>query len=251
MSDKHEGFEYQTPKKRLTADDLTPLLLQAKSFHLICSPLRCVQLIDEIRNKRRALNPPSTDAVFIWEPVPDLCIPEEQENCMRALRHVDVVSPNHSELVSFFGRTAFRANGELDRGMIEDYADRFATSGVKAVVVRAGKDGCYVRTSKRDDGLEDTTHEWLPAYHTATSGRVVDPTGGGNAFLGGLAVGIVRLGQSKINHSVVKAAALWATVSASFAIEQVGMPTLTRNGRDELWNGETCSARLDELERMI
>ena len=71
---------------------------------------------------------------------------------------------------------------------------------------------------------------WLPAVHIDPS-RVVDPTGGGNAFLGGLAVALAR-GAS------LEGAAKQGMVAASFAVEQVGMPTL---GKDFLgydtWNG--------------
>ena len=84
----------------------------------------------------------------------------------------------------------------------------------------------------------------MPAYHQ-DSRRVVDPTGGGNGFLGGFAVGLVR------NDGDIVEAARWGSVAASFCIEQVGVPALetivsTATCTDELWNGESVADRLKE-----
>ena len=88
-----------------------------------------------------------------------------------------------------------------------------------------------------DPGLE----MWLPAYFDRENAEmVVDPTGGGNGFLGGLAVALAR-------GKEIQEAAAWGSVAASFAIEQVGMPLL---GKDEMgretWNGALVEERLDE-----
>jgi sugar/nucleoside kinase (ribokinase family) len=74
---------------------------------------------------------------------------------------------------------------------------------------------------------------------------VVDPTGGGNGFLGGLAVGLVRT-----DFDVVEAAR-WGSVAASFTIEQVGMPQLTASTDDttELWNGVSVQERLRDFQQ--
>lgn len=95
-----------------------------------------------------------------------------------------------------------------------------------------------------DPGIE----AWLPAYFGSGDGskdneKVVDPTGGGNAFLGGLAIGLAR------GKEVLDAAA-WGSVAASFAIEQVGMPRVEvdEEGR-EVWNGVRVEERLGEFVR--
>ncbi|KAM0276241.1 hypothetical protein ACHAQH_006964 [Verticillium albo-atrum] len=88
-----------------------------------------------------------------------------------------------------------------------------------------------------DPGVE----RWVPAYHQDSS-RVVDPTGGGNSFLGGLAAALAR-GKS------VEEAAAWGTVSASLAIEQVGMPILGEDEHgNETWNGVRVNERLQEFQ---
>ena len=81
----------------------------------------------------------------------------------------------------------------------------------------------------RDDDSEDEDQDepeqpdwgisaWIPAYHQSSE-LVVDPTGGGNTFLGAFAVALAR-GKG------MEEAARWGNVAASFAIEQVGMPVL-------------------------
>ncbi|KAK3707162.1 hypothetical protein LTR37_012331 [Vermiconidia calcicola] len=235
-ANEHRAFRYLTEKKRLTADDLTPDLLRAKSFHLICSPTRCVELTSRILDRRRAAE--LERSVVIWEPVPDLCTPEELNNTYKALAHVDVISPNHEELGALFG---FSHELDVDKAAIEKQTNKLLARGIGptkdgAVVVRAGKEGCFVANLD--------TRKWLPAYHKDPT-KVIDPTGGGNGFLGGLAVGLVRC-----DGEIVEAAR-WGSVAASFCIEQVGMPTLTTvvataTCTDELWNDESVTDRLTE-----
>jgi sugar/nucleoside kinase (ribokinase family) len=55
----------------------------------------------------------------------------------------------------------------------------------RGVVIRCGSKGCMVFTASGT--------ERLPAYYTGSAedqGQVVDVTGGGNAFLGGLVAGL-------------------------------------------------------------
>lgn len=240
---QHRAFKYLTEKKRLTADDLTPDLALARSFHLICSPLRAIDQVNGVLSKRASMHdslsiPGESRPVFIWEPVPDLCTPEELPNTFTALRYVDVISPNHEELAAMF---SFKHPLEgLSKAAIESHAQQLLDAGIGpdkqgAVVVRAGAEGCFV--------LSATQRLWLPAYHTDAS-RVVDPTGGGNGFLGGLAVGLVRT-----NFDVVEAAK-WGNIASSFTIEQVGMPVLEtsadEDGAQEKWNGASVQQRLAE-----
>ncbi|CAN9154115.1 unnamed protein product [Alternaria alternata] len=221
-------------------------LLWSKSFHLICSPLRCIDLIENIIALRKQ-GSSSTDVlrpVFIWEPVPDLCTPAEYENCLKALKYVDVVSPNHGELGGFFGRNT---DGKefVDFRTIEKLCSQWLDSGVGdgngGVVVRCGKDGCLV--------MRRGLHKWMPAYHQSAE-KVADPTGGGNSFLGGLAVGLLR-GGSLCAPDNLEEAAIWGTVSASFAIEQIGMPVLSQSGDGETWNGVGVQDRLSDFKQRL
>ncbi|CAN9373545.1 unnamed protein product [Alternaria alternata] len=221
-------------------------LLWSKSFHLICSPLRCIDLIENIIALRKQ-GSSSTDVrrpVFIWEPVPDLCTPAEYENCLKALKYVDVVSPNHGELGGFFGRNT---DGKefVDFRTIEKLCSQWLDSGVGdgngGVVVRCGKDGCLI--------MRRGLRKWMPAYHQSAE-KVADPTGGGNSFLGGLAVGLLR-GGSLCAPDNLEEAAIWGTISASFAIEQIGMPVLSQSRDGETWNGVGVQDRLSDFKQRL
>ncbi|KAM3423989.1 hypothetical protein BST61_g1382 [Cercospora zeina] len=231
---QHRAFKYLTEKKRLTADDLTEELAAAKSFHLICSPLRAIDQVNGVLSRHKLPQNVASDLpdlpltnlttsenttsqsrpIFIWEPVPDLCTPDEMQNTLEALRHVDVISPNHEELAAIFSYTHPE---QPIKEVIEEHAQRLLDSGIGpqkqgAVVVRVGPEGCFILTPSQK--------RWLPAYHSDQS-RVIDPTGGGNGFLGGLAVGLV------------------------------GMPVLTPavHGRAEMWNNVKVLERLAEYRK--
>lgn len=197
------------------------------------------------RRDQLAYADPARPPLFIWEPVPDLCTPEELENCLEALHFVDVVSPNHLELAEFF-KVAAVDSGNVSRAGVKQCVDAWLASGVGkdghgAVVVRAGKDGCYVATRDKDS--------WIPPYHESAE-SVIDPTGGGNGFLGGLAVGLVRDARPEWPLRVEEAAK-WGSVAASFAIEQIGMPTLVRTDVGETWNGEDVLKRLSRFKERL
>lgn len=242
------AFKYMTPKLRLAHEDLvdTPLLW-SKSFHLICSPLRCVDLVENILQLREEASPGNSGPcpLFIWEPVPDLCVPGEYENCLKALKYVDVVSPNNGELGGFFGKDTMDGD-QVDYRRVESLCNQWLESGIGAkgeggVVVRCGKDGCLV--------MRRGLRKWMPAYHQSAE-KVVDPTGGGNGFLGGLAVGLVR-GGGRASVENLEEAAAWGSVTASFAIEQVGMPKLRRNETGETWNGVNAEDRLADFKQRL
>jgi sugar/nucleoside kinase (ribokinase family) len=243
----NEAFRYLTPKLRVDHKTLIGTdLLWSKSFHLICSPLRCIDLVENIIALRkqhgdsRGIRRP----VFIWEPVPDLCTPAEYENCLKALKYVDVVSPNHGELGGFFDKNT-DGKDRVDFRAIEELCGQWLVSGIGdgngGVVVRCGKDGCLV--------MRKGLRKWMPAYHQSSE-KVADPTGGGNSFLGGLAVGLLRGGSSRVLENLVEAA-VWGSISASFAIEQVGMPVLSQSADGEMWNGIRVEDRLSDFKQRL
>ncbi|UPX10267.1 uncharacterized protein EKO05_0000934 [Ascochyta rabiei] len=240
---EHRAFRYTTPKLRLGHEDIQDTdLLWARSFHLICSPARCMELVRNVVQLRTQASPTTERPLFLWEPVPDLCVPGELDRCVQALKHVDVVSPNHGELGGFFGQSTDGAE-QVHHRLVESLCGQWLESGIGpngsgGVVVRSGKDGCLV--ARR--GLR----RWMPAYHE-DSDKVVDPTGGGNGFLGGLAVGLVRCG----GVAELEEAAVWGSVSASFAIEQVGMPVLAHDAQGETWNGVSVSERMAAFKQRL
>jgi len=91
--------------------------------------------------------------------------------------------------------------------------------------------------------------KWVDAFWTEKNiSKVVDVTGAGNSFLGGLAAGL------SMSHEDIDEAVFYAAVSASFTIEQPGLPIITRSSdtiQGDEWNGDNPRRRLAELrERM-
>ena len=177
--------------------------------------------------------------LVVWEPFAKVCRPDTLTAHLKACRAVRVFSPNHDELGSFFEGERPHA---ADRSMIEEQARIFVESGIGstcegAIVVRAAQYGCLLLQAGKGP-------IWLPAYYEGTNQKVVDPTGAGNAFLGALAIGLV------LNESYIDAVC-WGQVAASFAIEQVGLPSLTGSGLGELWNGDSVLSRLRRYNQRV
>jgi sugar/nucleoside kinase (ribokinase family) len=267
---EERAFKYLTPKRRLEEHDLSDAQVMARSFHMVCSPARCMTLVKGILDRRRKLCEGLSsdielwmryqhDPFFVWEPVPDLCTPEELSRLQEATKIVDVVSPNAEEFASFFRDMPEYSTREQQLAYLFDEQRRRLESRKLAIVIREGAQGCTAYTAPVD-GLH------LPAYHQSAR-KVLDPTGGGNTFLGALAVGLTgmtltgqqyidEMGSSQIVQDRARPvnaqllfAMVHATVSASYAIEQVGMPTVDPDDGD-CWNGEIyCDRFFRYMER--
>lgn len=258
-----KGFSYTTQKIQVDPLVLDKDLLCSKSFHLICSPTRCIQVVkdilERIAEERKEFEglAPQMAPVFVWEPVPTSCNPQELSKVYEALKYVDVVSPNLMELQALFGNHI--ASNKASTEEIARMSNALLTSGFGnkpyAVIVRLGAEGCYVAQTFR--------HISMPAYHgnsrrtngdklKASENNVTDPTGAGNAFLGGFCAGLFD--TSKISGLTdIEAAASYGSVAASFVVEQVGMPKRSYDEctKEELWNGECAYNRLIEyVERL-
>ena len=215
-----------TPKLRLNADDLSPQFLTSKTFHLICNPTRAVSMVNSILSRRRE-NGIKGKPMFLWEPIPGICSPEDWKDCIEAMKVVDVISPNINEAAGFLGRTIDEELPFVEfRAQVEILAQEYQNA---TTVFRCGKHGCFVTTKK--------VKKWLLAYHQ-TSDKVVDPTGGGNAFCGGFCAGWIQSGGDVVT------AAVYGNIAASFVIEQFGLPTLEYARGVEMWNGDTVKDRL-------
>lgn len=284
-------FTYLTPKRRLNAEDIPASLLTSRSFHMVCSPARCQEIVADITRLRKEVMSPEeyTRPFIIWEPVPDKCTPDELLSCTNTLPVVDICSPNHAELAGFMGDDGLDPEtGEVSTAAVERHCEQLLGSICLqsfTLVVRAADKGCYIARNggrrRRPNGAKrrkkenmhgglrpdvdmealfaGLTHDedgsiardeievdagvekWIPAYHQDPS-KVVDPTGGGNAFLGGLSVALAR-GKS------IEEAVVCGSVAASFVIEQIGLPTLGRDedGR-EMWNGENPEDRWEAFQ---
>lgn len=104
------------------------------------------------------------------------------------------------------------------------------------LVVRCSKYGAMTLTTDNKEAAQ-----WTPAFWDwKTDGEhVVDVTGAGNSFCGGYCYCYVHT-NGDVNES-----ALYGAVSASYTVEQVGVPVLND---DESWNsGSPPTQRLDIL----
>ncbi|THV03316.1 Ribokinase-like protein [Dendrothele bispora CBS 962.96] len=218
------GFEYLTPRIRITPRDLDGTkLAQPAMLHFICSPSRASVIMSQVDDV------PGWDPITIYEPIPDRCVPEELPALVKVLPSISILSPNAEEALSLLSYDL-----SPSKESIEQAASKLLELGVKdSVIVRSGSMGAYITT--RDKGGRWVSAFWDKSEHP---GKVIDVTGAGNSFLGGLAAGLDITGND------VYEATFYATVSASFTIEQEGLPTMTEAG----WNDDSPSTRLEMLK---
>lgn len=76
--DDHRDFEYKHPIIRTTTSDFPDSWIKSvKILHLISSPERAIEIIDEWKERETKLKSgqgPKTE--FLWEPLPWACLPE-------------------------------------------------------------------------------------------------------------------------------------------------------------------------------
>ena len=210
--------------------------------------MRCIDLVTSIKRRRSRLGCVASP-ILVWEPIPDLCTPEELNNLQIAAQHVDIISPNGDELAQLFVEKPTRLEMVHALGAQVDVQSR------PSVIVRDGANGSRLYCGHFQLHLR--------AYHQKPE-MVIDPTGGGNTFLGALAIGLTnQVDPSSLNASRQRFpawdleqpsasklmhhlhAAVHATIAASFSIEQVGVPALD-SGEEDCWNGQRYRDRFEE-----
>ncbi len=102
-------------------------------------------------------------------------------------------------------------------------ARKILEMGPTFVVVKKGEHGAVL---VHRDGLAT-----IPAY-PAEQHQVVDPTGAGDAFAGGMMGHIAAVGMT--DFASIQTALAWGTVTASFAIESFGLARLTEISRGDI-----------------
>lgn len=202
-----KAFERAKPR----FEEMPPHYLQARGFHLLWGTLE--ELLDLVGQLRAA----NGDVILLWEPSPSH-VDGGRDLIHALLCQVDIVSPNYSEANRMTGRTG-----------VEAIVEELLSWGASIVGLRLGADGSAAGT--RQDG-----RVWrVPAVPPA---RFVDVTGAGNAYCGGFLVGYGETGDPFT-------ASLYAAVSASFALEQFGIPRV-----DEAVEQE-ARRRLEALRQAI
>jgi sugar/nucleoside kinase (ribokinase family) len=117
------------------------------------------------------------------------------------LAHLDIFSPNISE-----------AEAMLGLATPEELVVKLINAGATCVALRMGEEGALVADAQSGQMVH------VPAVETI----VVDPIGAGNAFCGGFLVGWRETGDLQI-------AGLYGSVSASFLVEQIGLPSFSQS----------------------
>ena len=183
----------------------------ARGFHVHSDESK--EYFYEVLTTLRRQNPSSK---IVWEPTPFI-LPFDPPKMEIWLKLVDVFSPNMEEAKSITGLSD-----------IEGMVKLLFKWGAHSIIIRNGNAGSLVYSSV-DQGWR------IPTIPT----RVVNVTGAGNAYCGGLLVG---LGEGLS----LEEAALRGAVSASFELEQFGI----RGGfRDKI--SRRANERLNLAKSMV
>jgi sugar/nucleoside kinase (ribokinase family) len=104
------------------------------------------------------------------------------------LRHIlNIDSLGHEADTEFESMRLTEEAATLFRHQLQRASERDGRL-IPTVVVRAGKYGCYT--------LSAAWSGWTPAYwQQGEQDQVIDPTGGGNGFLGGFGAGMILTGD--------------------------------------------------------
>ncbi|KAI8393299.1 Ribokinase-like protein [Radiomyces spectabilis] len=242
----HRDFEYVHPIIRTTpADYPDAWILSIRIAHIISSADRAIDIVNDWRKRETALNKTSPPTDFIWEPLPWACLPENLEMACQAAKMVNILSPNHEEAAALLGLglkqliNQHGLHGAVEYCARQLFEKTFCGLPGRVIVIRTGKHGAAVVHSP-DTTTKGLVIRWIPAYWKDPT-QVQDVTGAGNAFCGGYAVGWIETNKDPMKSC------LYGAVSASYAVEQVGVPV--RHG-DEQWNqGPSPSERLATLQQ--
>ena len=249
-------FAFVIPNQKIQAAMMDNTMLESKTYHIICTPSRCIDLCLEILELRKKLQRQQPDLgarlssrpLIVWEPMEDCCFSSERPAFLKAMEFVDVFSPNQRELLALYDVETV-PDPDQDIQIVSLTCKR-VLEGTKrcAIVARCGPYGCVVVRPNCRHYLA------IPAYHDSlgsskvagASGIVVDPTGGGNAFLGGFCAALSSNSTVK-NFTSYEAASFYGNVAASYAIEQFGLPRMNVSQGQEMWNSSSPLFRVAEL----
>ena len=149
----------------------------------------------------RALEQLSSDTFTVMDSM-DLWIDEQREEVERVLRRVDMVIVNHEEARAITGeKSLIKAGREL------------LNFGPSFVMVKKGEHGAFLWSR----GFFFAA----PAYPVDT---VVDPTGAGDAFAGGVMGYLANAGNADEQH--LRRAMIYGSVLASFCVEDFSIDGL-------------------------
>jgi sugar/nucleoside kinase (ribokinase family) len=175
------------------------------------------------------------EARFVALDSMNLWIEIARDSLVAAIEGVDCVILNDAELRQLTGKPNLVAAAReiLAWGSASNGAGRGGRAGPIVVVAKQGEYGAALITAE--------SFFALPAYPMET---VIDPTGAGDSFAGGLVGYIAAHPQAELTDELLRRAMAHATVLASFNVEEFGTDRLAR------LNGTEIVARMHELQAM-
>ncbi|HLL92229.1 MAG TPA: PfkB family carbohydrate kinase [Solirubrobacteraceae bacterium] len=173
------------------------------------------------------------DARFVALDSMNLWIDIARESLVSAIEDVDCVILNDAELRQLTGRPNLvsAAREVLGWGHSSDSAT--GARGPRVIVAKQGEYGAALITREGFFAL--------PAYPLET---VIDPTGAGDTFAGGLVGYIAAHPDDELTDGLLRRAMAHATVLASFNVEEFGTERVQR------LTGREIVARIGELHAM-
>jgi sugar/nucleoside kinase (ribokinase family) len=173
------------------------------------------------------------DARFVALDSMNLWIDIARDSLVAAIESVDCVILNDAELRQLTGKpNLVSAAREILTWSPAGAADG-GTRGPSVIVAKQGEYGAALITRE--------TFFALPAYPLET---VIDPTGAGDTFAGGLVGYIAAHPGEDLSDALLRRAMAHATVLASFNVEEFGTERMQR------LTGEEVAARIHELHAM-
>lgn len=185
-----------------------------------CKSPKVIHLITEYVDEpiiTEALTMKSIGSLFSLEPIIDYQNWSNRKAMLDFFKNVDVLTPDWPS-----------ASGMAESTDPFDVLKYWTKFGPTLVAIRNGVHGSYVWSKNEDVMLH------IPVVEI----DLLDPTGCGNAYGGGLCVGWDK-------HRSAKLAGCYATVSASFLAESLGVPEITHDIKDKAEN------RLDKLIKRV
>ncbi|MGP0102163.1 MAG: PfkB family carbohydrate kinase [Solirubrobacteraceae bacterium] len=163
----------------------------------------------------------------------NLWIDIARDSLVRAIEHVDCVILNDAELRQLTGMPNLVSAA---REILSWSDANAATDGVRGPSVVVAKQGEYGAALVTRAGFFA-----LPAYPLES---VIDPTGAGDTFAGGLVGYIAAHPDEPLSDELLRRAMAHATVLASFNVEEFGTERMQR------LTGAEIVTRIDELRAM-
>ena len=184
------------------------------------SVLFLANIVPDLQRRVRAQ---CKDAVLVGLDSMNYWIESARDSLVAAMREVDVVTLNDAELRMLTHEPNLARAARALRDL-----------GPSVALVKQGPYGACMFT---DEGYFS-----VPAYPLET---VIDPTGAGDSFAGGCFGYLDSLGEAVPSEDALRAAVVYGSVLASFAVEDFGCERLQRLEEQEI------EARFAEFRRMM